>query len=40
MSILKNKIETDLGIGLLGRKGTGESYKSIKVYRIQRKRNV
>ena len=31
MSILKNKIETDLGIGLLGQEGTGESYSSIKL---------
>ena len=31
MSILKNKIETDLGIGLLGQEGTGESYASIKL---------
>ena len=31
MSILKNKIETDLGIGLLGQEGTGESYTSIKL---------
>lgn len=31
MSILKNQIETDLGIGLLGLEGTGEIYKSIKL---------
>ena len=40
MSILKNKIKTDLGIGLLGRKGTGESYQIYKSISIQRKRNV
>ena len=31
MSILKNQIETDLGIGLLGLEGTGETYTSIKL---------
>lgn len=31
MSILKNQIETDLGIGLLGQEGTGETYTSIKL---------
>ena len=31
MSTLKNKIETDLGIGFLGLDGTGESYASIKL---------
>ena len=31
MSMLKNQIETDLGIGLLGKEGTGESYTSIKL---------
>ena len=31
MSVLKNQIETDLGIGLLGQEGTGETYTSIKV---------
>jgi len=32
MSVLKNQIETDLGIGLLGQeRGTGESYTSIKL---------
>lgn len=38
MSTLKDKIETDLGIGLLGQEGgTGESYTSIKVYPYQEK---
>jgi hypothetical protein len=37
MSILKNKIKTDLGIGLLGQKGTGESYTSLKVYPFKEK---
>jgi hypothetical protein len=32
MSVLKNQIETDLGIGLLGQeRGTGETYTSIKI---------
>ena len=31
MSTLKRTIETDLGIGLLGQEGTGESYASIKL---------
>ena len=37
MSILKNKIETDLGIGLLGLDGTGESYASIKLLPYKQK---
>lgn len=31
MSVLKNQIETDLGIGILGQEGTGETYTSIKI---------
>ena len=31
ISTLKDQIKTDLGIGLLGLKGTGETYKSIKI---------
>lgn len=37
MSVLKNQIETDLGIGILGQEGTGEIYKSIKLLPYKQK---